>query len=144
VIAPGFVFNHGMARFRVDPKLPTWRRVALSTWRRGDDPTIYGWLDLDATALQAYVQKLRDKTGQRITLTHIIGKAAAMAFAAHPENNGIPSLGRFKQRDTVDVFFRWHSRAEGTSRARRSSRPTRCRCPRSRATSKGRRHRSAK
>lgn len=94
-----------MARLRVDPKLPTWRRVALSTWRRGDDPTIYGWLDIDATALQAYVQKLRDKTGVRVTVTHVIGKAAAMAFAAHPENNGVVSLGRFKQRDTVDVFF---------------------------------------
>ena len=94
-----------MARLRVDPKLPTWRRVALSTWRRGDDPTIYGWLDIDATALQAYVQKLRQKTGLKITVTHVIGKAAAMAFAAHPENNGIVSLGRFKQRDTVDVFF---------------------------------------
>ena len=105
MIAPGFVFNHVMATLRVDPKLPTWRRVALSTWRRGDDPTIYGWLDIDATALLAYVQKLRETTGQRVTVTHVIGKAAAMAFAAQPENNGVVSLGRFKRRDTVDVFF---------------------------------------
>lgn len=91
--------------FRVEPDLPSWRRVALSTWRRGDDPTIYGWLDLDATALQAYVQRLRESSGTRVTITHVIGKAAAMGFAAHPENNGVVSMGRFKQRDTVDVFF---------------------------------------
>ncbi len=98
------VFNQGMS-FRVDPKLPTWRRVALSTWARGDDPTIYGWIDIDVTALQAYVQKVRDTSGTRVTITHVIGKAAAMGFAANPENNGVVSMGRFKQRDTVDVFF---------------------------------------
>jgi len=94
-----------MANFSVDHRLPTWRRIALSTWRRGDDPTIYGWLDLDATELLAYVQRVRERSGVRITVTHVVGKAAAMAFAAHPECNGVVSLGRLKRRDTIDVFF---------------------------------------
>jgi pyruvate dehydrogenase E2 component (dihydrolipoamide acetyltransferase) len=94
-----------MARFHVDRRLPAWRRVALSTWRRGDDPTIYGWIDIEASALQAYVKRLRETSGAKVTVTHVIGKAIALAFAAHPECNGVVSMGRFKRRDSVDVFF---------------------------------------
>ncbi len=94
-----------MAHFEVEKKLPGWRRVALSTWRRGDDPTIYGWIDVEASALIAYVAALREKTGLRITVTHVIGKAIALAFAANPECNGVVSMGRFKRRASVDVFF---------------------------------------
>ena len=36
--------------------------------------------------------------GARVTLTHAVGKAAATAFAAHPECNAIVSLGRLLQR----------------------------------------------
>ncbi|MCA9593540.1 MAG: 2-oxo acid dehydrogenase subunit E2 [Myxococcales bacterium] len=85
--------------------LPTWRKIALSSWRASDSPTIYGWMDIDVTALQAHLARLRKTTGARVTLTHAVGKAAATAFAAHPECNAIVSLGRLLQRRSVDVFF---------------------------------------
>jgi pyruvate dehydrogenase E2 component (dihydrolipoamide acetyltransferase) len=91
--------------FTIAHELPTWRKLALSTWRRGDDPTIYGLEEIDATALLAYVKQAREVSGARVTVTHVIGKAAAMAFAREPDCNGVVSWGRLKLRATVDVFF---------------------------------------
>lgn len=86
-------------------RLPTWRKVAASTWRASDDPSIYGWMDVDVSALLDYVARLRASTGVRVTVTHVVGKAVAMAFADCPESNALVSWGRLLRRPTVDVFF---------------------------------------
>src|SRR5258706_7894452 len=83
--------------------LPTWRKVALSSWKRSNDPAITGWLDIDASELTRYLADLRDEA--RVTVTHLVGKAVALAFAENPECNALASLGRLKRRDSVDVFF---------------------------------------
>jgi pyruvate/2-oxoglutarate dehydrogenase complex dihydrolipoamide acyltransferase (E2) component len=91
--------------FRPSKKLSTWRRVALSAWHAPSDPTAYGTVELDCENALAYAARLRDSTGEKITLTHLVGKAVAMAIAAYPEVNGFPSHGRLMLRDSVDVFF---------------------------------------
>lgn len=96
---------HTMSTFTLQRSLPTWRRLALSTWRQSDDPQIYGWLDIDATALTAYLSELKSQSDARVTVTHAVGKAAAIAFAESPECNAVPCLGGMRRRDSVDVFF---------------------------------------
>jgi pyruvate dehydrogenase E2 component (dihydrolipoamide acetyltransferase) len=91
--------------FREDPSLPTWRRLALGAWGSPRDPTAYGMLDLDVEPALAYIGALRAASGEKITLTHLVGKAIADAIAEHPEVNGFASRGRLMLRDTVDVFF---------------------------------------
>jgi pyruvate/2-oxoglutarate dehydrogenase complex dihydrolipoamide acyltransferase (E2) component len=91
--------------FRSEGGLSTWRKVALSSWAAPVNPTAYGVLDLECERALAYVTALRESSGERITLTHLVGKIAAMAIAAHPEVNGFASAGRLMRRDTVDVFF---------------------------------------
>lgn len=86
-------------------RVPTWRRVAATSWGMSDDPAIYGWLDIDATNLIERVRRLRAHSGVKVTVTHLVGKAVADAFAEHPECNALVSLGRLRQRPTVDVFF---------------------------------------
>ncbi len=86
-------------------KVPTWRRVAASSWGMSDDPAIYGWIDVDATQLLASVNALREESGVKITVTHLVGKAIATAFSEHPECNALISLGRIRRRPSVDVFF---------------------------------------
>ena len=70
-----------MQRIETMKNVPTWRRVAASTWSTSDDPSIYGWIDIDATNLLAYVDRLRAQSGERVTVTHVVGKAVARAFA---------------------------------------------------------------
>jgi pyruvate dehydrogenase E2 component (dihydrolipoamide acetyltransferase) len=94
-----------MNQLQTVSQLPTWRRVAASSWGMSDDPAIYGWLDIDATGLLAWVERTRAETGVRVTVTHAVGRAIALAFAEHPECNALVSLGRVRRRASVDVFF---------------------------------------
>ncbi|MFW6052257.1 MAG: 2-oxo acid dehydrogenase subunit E2 [Myxococcota bacterium] len=95
-----------MRRFRRQQRASSWRRIALSTWRAPDDPTVYGLLDVDVTNALAYVERLRRETGVHVTLTHLVGKAVAMALRERPDANAIVRAGkRVYLRETVDVFF---------------------------------------
>lgn len=85
-------------------RLKGWRRVAVAAWRRPADPQIYGELELDAGALQAYRAKAAEH-GVKLSMTHLIGRACAHALAEHPDVNIRLLRGRAVQRDSVDVFF---------------------------------------
>jgi pyruvate dehydrogenase E2 component (dihydrolipoamide acetyltransferase) len=82
-----------------------WRKVALGTWGPPRSPTAYGSIDLDCERATSYIEAVRARTGERVTLTHLVGKAAALAIAAAPEVNGFASFGRLMLRETVDIFF---------------------------------------
>lgn len=93
-------------RFRKQGQTSSWRSIALGTWRAPDDPTVYGLLEVDVTAALAHVKRLREETGVHVTLTHLVGKAIAMAIRERPDTNAIVRVGkRVHLRDTVDVFF---------------------------------------
>jgi len=64
-----------------------------------------GRLDLDCEAALAWCARAREASGEKVTLTHVVGKAAAVAMASAPETNGFASYGRLMLRETVDVFF---------------------------------------
>ncbi len=81
-----------------------WRKVSVSTWGQPPDPQIFGDLEVDATAMLAFIEDARAH-GVHLTLTHLVGKAMAHAFAEHPDLNGHLRLGRFVQNRTVDIFF---------------------------------------
>ncbi|MCA9620560.1 MAG: 2-oxo acid dehydrogenase subunit E2 [Myxococcales bacterium] len=93
--------------------LPTWRKLALATWRPSDDPQIYGWLDLDATALLALVARLREETGVHVTLTHVVGAAVARAFRDCPDANAVASRRGLLKRSSVDLFFSVKTKGKG-------------------------------
>lgn len=90
----------------LDPKtLPSWRRLALFTWDAPRDPTAYGIMDLDCENALAYIAKKRAESGEKITMTTLIGKCIAMGIAEHPETNAYVSRGNIVVRDTVDIFY---------------------------------------
>jgi pyruvate dehydrogenase E2 component (dihydrolipoamide acetyltransferase) len=94
-----------MARFHAAKQLPAWRKLALGTWGAPTNPAAYGVLDLDCENALAWAARAREATGEKVSLTHVVGKAAAVAIAAAPETNGFASMGRLMLRDRVDVFF---------------------------------------
>jgi 2-oxoacid dehydrogenases acyltransferase (catalytic domain) len=86
-------------------RLHGWRKLAGSAWGPPNDPQFYGDLDLDATALLAYIDKVRRETGVHVTVTHLVGKAVARGLAEIPELRVRLARGREYQRESVDVFF---------------------------------------
>src|SRR5437867_6628862 len=82
-----------------------WRRVATQAWRPPEDPSVYAHLDIPMRSALAYVERLREETGVRITVTHLVARGVALAIRQYPGLNGIVSRGRIMLRETVDIFL---------------------------------------
>lgn len=97
------------------PPLPAsgWRTIAIGTWRTAKDPSVYGVLEIDARPAQAAIERLSAKTGTRITFTHVVGRAVALALAEHPQINAVLRFGRIYPRRYVTLFFQVATDAKG-------------------------------
>jgi pyruvate/2-oxoglutarate dehydrogenase complex dihydrolipoamide acyltransferase (E2) component len=81
------------------------RKLSIAAWRAPREPNIYGKLTVDVTEAQAYLEAVRERTGEKVTLTHLVGKAVAAALAAEPSLNGTIRFGRFVPHDEVNLTF---------------------------------------
>ena len=83
----------------------SFRRMAAAMWSHPRDPTIYGSLDIDMTAVLELLRVWRERTGQKVTVTHVVAYAIAQAFARHPHLNAKVRLwGKLERRKSVDLF----------------------------------------
>ncbi len=84
----------------------TFRRMAAAMWSNPNDPTIYGSMDLDVTEALASIAEYRERSGLRVTLTHVVAFAVARAFAKHPTLNAkVRFWGKIERRTSVDLFI---------------------------------------
>lgn len=90
--------------FRPTPKLSSYRRIAAVAWDHPTDPHVYGSLEVRSEALEAWIRRKREESGERVTLTHAVARALAMVLAKHPELNAFVRLGRPVVRESIDVF----------------------------------------
>lgn len=86
-------------------KMSTRRKLAIATWKRGREGNIYGKLNLNGTELDAYLKYKSEKTSEKITLTHVVGKAVALALKDSPGLNGVVRFGKYVPHSTVDLSF---------------------------------------
>ncbi len=93
-------------QFSEIPNPSIFRKIAAAQWLPAKDPTVYGYLDVDATPALAHLEAVRARTGVKVTMTHLVARAIATAFARHPDFNAkIDFLGRIKRRHSVDLFI---------------------------------------
>ncbi len=85
--------------------LSSFRKIALGTWRTAYDPSIYGTLTLRMDRALDYIARFRARTGRRLTVSHLMAKASAMALQACPEANAILRWNRIYRRQRIGVFF---------------------------------------
>ena len=83
----------------------TRRKLAIASWSSPREGNIYGKLTFEATEALAYLDWLRQKSGEKVTITHLVGKAVAMALEQSPGLNGVIRFGRFVPHSTVDVTY---------------------------------------
>lgn len=82
-----------------------WRNVAIGTWRAAKDPSVYGVLELPVGKAREYLAEVAAASGERVTITHFLGKAVAESMRRHPEVNAILRFGRLYPRRHVTLFF---------------------------------------
>ena len=90
-----------MTRFTPVANVSSFRRMAAGMWRSPRDPSIYGQMDVDATAALAFLAAQTE----RVTITHLVARAVALALHDQPELNAkVRYWGRLEQRETIDLF----------------------------------------
>jgi pyruvate dehydrogenase E2 component (dihydrolipoamide acetyltransferase) len=81
-----------------------FRKIAAAMWKHPSDPTIYGAVDIDASAALAFLEKYREKHAVRVTISHLCAMAIARAIAKNPEVNAkVRFWGRLEQRESIDI-----------------------------------------
>ncbi len=87
------------------PKMSPRRKIAIASYKVPKEGNILGELTVDATAALAYLEWVRETTGERATITTLVGKAVATALAEEPTLNGRITFGAFRPYKTVDISF---------------------------------------
>lgn len=82
-----------------------FRKIAIGTWRTTYDPQVYGTLCLRMEPALAYIEDFRAKNNKRLTITHFVAKAVAMAFEQMPDANAILRFHRVYPRKEISVFL---------------------------------------
>lgn len=85
-------------------ELTSWRKIAIGTWRTCGDPSVYGFVELDATGILNIIAEYKEK-GIRLTPTVVIAKGAAMGMREVPMLNSILRFGKLYKRKTIDIFL---------------------------------------
>jgi pyruvate/2-oxoglutarate dehydrogenase complex dihydrolipoamide acyltransferase (E2) component len=92
-----------------------WRKIAMASWRPRKDPAILATMDVDAEALQDYIERVRSATGAHVTPAHLVGRAGAKVVEALPGLNGRVVLGQFVGSATIDCSFVVSMRTDPTT-----------------------------
>jgi pyruvate/2-oxoglutarate dehydrogenase complex dihydrolipoamide acyltransferase (E2) component len=86
-----------------NPLNTSWRKTALTIYKKPVDSKIFGSVEIDITDLEKYIAKKR-KSGIKITLTHFFLVATARAIKEHvPELNTYVKRGNIYSHEQVDA-----------------------------------------
>ncbi|UYL09928.1 2-oxo acid dehydrogenase subunit E2 [Bdellovibrio sp. SKB1291214] len=82
-----------------------FRKIAMGSWHKAGDPTVYGLLEIDMSKALEYMKAQETATGVKLSISHLVGKAAATAMKERPEINGMIRFNRIYLRENVDIFY---------------------------------------
>ncbi|HYO53947.1 2-oxo acid dehydrogenase subunit E2 [Archangium sp.] len=94
-----------MAHLELIPKenVSSFRKLAIGSWKTSYDPTVYGTMSLRMDKALAYIEAFRQKTGIRLTVTHLLAKAMAEALRRCPDANAILRFNRIYLRKRITI-----------------------------------------
>lgn len=94
-----------MAHLELTPKtdISSFRKLAIGSWKTTYDPTVYGTLTVRMDKALAYIEAFRQRTGHRLTVTHLVTKAMGEALRRCPEANAILRFNKIYLRKVVTI-----------------------------------------
>jgi pyruvate/2-oxoglutarate dehydrogenase complex dihydrolipoamide acyltransferase (E2) component len=92
-------------KLQLKKDLSSFRKIAIGTWENAYDPSVYGTLDLRVDDAMRYIAEFRERTGRRITVSHLMAKAAGMALQECPDANAVLRFNKIYLRERIGVFF---------------------------------------
>ena len=94
-----------MAHLELIPKdnISSFRKLAIGSWKTAYDPTVYGTMTVRMDKAVAYIEAFRQKTGIRLTVTHLLARAMAEALRRCPDANAILRFNRIYLRKRITI-----------------------------------------
>ncbi|WP_224365451.1 2-oxo acid dehydrogenase subunit E2 [Hyalangium versicolor] len=94
-----------MAHLELTPKtdISSFRKLAIGSWKTTYDPTVYGTLTIRMDKALAYIEAFRQRSGHRLTVTHLVTKAMAEALRRCPEANALLRFNKIYLRKVVTI-----------------------------------------
>jgi pyruvate/2-oxoglutarate dehydrogenase complex dihydrolipoamide acyltransferase (E2) component len=86
-------------------ELSSFRKIAIGTWERTYDPSVYGTMELRMDDAMRYLADFRRVTGRRLTVSHLMAKAAAAVLETCPDANAIMRFNHIYLRKRIGIFF---------------------------------------
>ena len=83
----------------------SFRKIALGTWQTAWDPSVYGTIELRMDEAMRYLVAFREKTGMKLTVSHMMAKAASMVLKECPDANSVIRWNRVYLRKRIGIFF---------------------------------------
>jgi pyruvate/2-oxoglutarate dehydrogenase complex dihydrolipoamide acyltransferase (E2) component len=77
----------------------------MGSWRPNGDSQVYCEVRVNAGPAQNKIKELSASSGQKITMTHFMGKVMGKVLKDVPDMNAIIRLGNIYPRRDVDIFF---------------------------------------
>src|SRR5687767_11549434 len=99
----------------------SFRKIAIGTWSTAYDPSVYGTIELRMEESLRYINALRERTGRKLTVSHLVAKAAAMVMKACPDANAILRWNRIYLRKRIGVSLLVAMTDEGAGKVDLSS-----------------------
>jgi pyruvate dehydrogenase E2 component (dihydrolipoamide acetyltransferase) len=93
-----------MGHYRELENPSAFRKLAAAMWRAPNDPHIFGAVDVDMTAAEAFLTEYNRHHSCKATVTHLVARAVAITLARHPEYNAKVGWWRIRIRSRVDIF----------------------------------------
>ena len=94
----------------------SFRKIAIGTWRTAYDPSVYGQIELRMDEAVRYIAAFREKTGKKLTVSHMMAKAAAMVLKECPDANALLRWNRVYLRKRIGIFFQVVMTDEGANK----------------------------
>lgn len=95
----------------------SFRKIAIGTWRTAYDPSVYGTIELRMEQAVRYIHEFREKTGKKLTVSHLLAKAAAAVLVECPDANALLRWNRVYLRKRIGIFFQVVMTDEGADKA---------------------------
>jgi pyruvate/2-oxoglutarate dehydrogenase complex dihydrolipoamide acyltransferase (E2) component len=95
----------------------SFRKIAIGTWADAYDPSVYGTIELNMDEALRYLAEFREKTGRKLTISHMMAKVAAEVLKETPDANAVLRWNRIYVRKVIGVFFQVVMTDEGAGKA---------------------------
>ena len=94
-----------MAHLQLKPKrdVSSFRKLAIGSWANAYDPTVYGTLTVRMDAALAYLEAFHQRTGVRLTTTHLVLKALGEGLRRCPDANALLRFQRIYLRQHITL-----------------------------------------